>query len=203
MAALQEESLEGNVSTEYLSGAALSSVLRDVGATLTPEDELEDIAKAEAAVNAKDNERKAVVDKLQDDLNALIHKLQAATAAAQRPEGQPSAQEHEIHVRQLEQQQYASHKALRDEQEGVTKRESELARTRAERDKVRAWDVGAGAGNAGQVVRLELFKGLGFSMLGDKILVRNDAKPDVNVVALDDGVGRVHRANALWAMAGE
>ena len=43
-------------------------MVRDVGPTLRPDDELGDIAAAEEAVSAKDNERTEIVDKLRDEL---------------------------------------------------------------------------------------------------------------------------------------
>jgi len=46
----------------------LRKIIRDVEPTLSPDDELDDIAAAEAAVNAKDTERAEVVDALRDEL---------------------------------------------------------------------------------------------------------------------------------------
>lgn len=43
-------------------------VLVDVGTTLSPEDELDNLAAAEAAVNAKDAERADVISKLDVEL---------------------------------------------------------------------------------------------------------------------------------------
>ncbi len=47
-----------------------SKIVRDVGPMLTPDEELQDIAEAEAAVNAKDAERAIVVDAIQNELRS-------------------------------------------------------------------------------------------------------------------------------------
>ena len=145
-------------------------IIRDAGPTLSPDDELGDIAAAEAAVNSKDAERAEVVDTLRDELRrmsaivldcrvlvALIFYLDdidanlpaeltrqhhSAAVAAQRPFSHPTPTEHDSQVRSLEQQQYAVGKQLNEEQATVAKKEVELGRWKGEREEVRRKEVG-------------------------------------------------------------
>ncbi|OCF34766.1 kinetochore protein Spc24 [Kwoniella heveanensis BCC8398] len=115
---------------------ALSTIIRDTGPTLSADEELENLAAAEAAVNAKDQERAAVIDQMQEDLRQLSRQLQQASTAAQRPASHPSSTEHEAQVRSLEQQQYSTVKQLNEEQGAVAKKEVELSKWRSMKDDV-------------------------------------------------------------------
>lgn len=54
-------------------------------------------------------------------------------------------------MRDLQDDQYRTGKSLNEEQAGVTRREAELGRARAEREEVRAWDVASEGGDATKV----------------------------------------------------
>ncbi|WWD22760.1 hypothetical protein CI109_107253 [Kwoniella shandongensis] len=189
---------------------ALAKIVRDVGPNLSPDDELGDLAAAEAAVNAKDAERTEVVDKLRDELRQLSRQHAQATAAAQRPSSHPSAAEHDAQVRSLEQQQYATGKQLNEEQAAVAKKEVELGRWKSEKDEVGKIEVGEGGWADGKIIRLKLFSEAGFSLVPPKdesstakILIRNDTKEDVHAVPIDNSRSKVYTANLIWSLASE
>lgn len=53
-------------------------IVRDVNPNLSPDEELGDLAAAEAAVNAKDAERAEIVDKLRDELRRKLFMIKTA-----------------------------------------------------------------------------------------------------------------------------
>ncbi|CAK9787230.1 hypothetical protein CC85DRAFT_312015 [Cutaneotrichosporon oleaginosum] len=177
------------------------STMRDFRGMLDTEKEFASISQAEKVVLAKEMERSAITGKLQDELDILTDRYEAAARAAERPAGALTAEAYEARVLDLEKDQYASGKAVNEEANGVAQREAELTRARGERDDVRKWDPTAGATDASKVLRLQLFAQLGFRALeGGKILVSNNSAPDIHVVAAADD--RVATANKLWALAG-
>ncbi|WVQ82578.1 hypothetical protein IAT38_004708 [Cryptococcus sp. DSM 104549] len=189
---------------------ALAKIVRDVGPNLSPDEELGDLAAAEAAVNAKDAERTAVVDKLRDELRQLSRQLTAAASAAQRPPSHPTVAEHDAQVHALEQQQYATGKQLNEEQANVAKKEVELGKWRAEKEEVGKMEVGEGGWADGKIIRLKLFSEAGFSLVPPKddsapakILIRNDAKEDVHSVVVDNSRSKVYTANLIWSLASD
>ncbi|WVQ94270.1 hypothetical protein IAU59_001349 [Kwoniella sp. CBS 9459] len=191
---------------------ALSTIIRDTGPTLSVDEELENLAAAEAAVNAKDQEREAVIDQMRDDLRQLSRQLQQASTAAQRPASHPSSADHEAQVRSLEQQQYSTVKQLNEEQGLVGKKEVELGKWRAMKDdvdKIRVGDQDDGWAN-GKVIRLKLLSEAGFSLVpskdsshASKVMIRNDAKEDVHSVPIDKSRSKVYSANLIWSLASD
>ncbi|KAL7420243.1 hypothetical protein Q5752_005212 [Cryptotrichosporon argae] len=197
---------ESNQSHAEPEWSNLTEILREVGPNLSPDEELGDLAAAEAAVNKKDTERAEVVDRLRDELRLLTKQRDAAAAAATRPANQPSELEHEAQVRRLEAEQYAAGKSLNEEQVAIGKKESELGRWRAERDEVSVMQVEGDWADAG-IIRLKMFAEAGFTPLpsrdgSTRILARNDGKPDVHTVTVDKRQ-RVYYANMLWNMVSE
>ncbi|KAK8844688.1 hypothetical protein IAR55_006537 [Kwoniella newhampshirensis] len=189
---------------------ALAKIVRDVGPNLSPDDELGDLAAAEAAVNAKDAERSEVVDGLRDQLRQLSRQHAQATVASQRPSSHPTAAEHDAQVRSLEQQQYATGKQLNEEQAAVAKKEVELGKWRNEKEEVGKIEVGEGGWADGKIIRLRLFSEAGFSLVPSKdesntakILIRNDAKQDVHAVPIDNSRSKVYTANLIWSLASD
>ncbi|ODO00253.1 hypothetical protein I350_06882 [Cryptococcus amylolentus CBS 6273] len=191
---------------------ALAKIVRDVGPNLSPDEELGDLAAAEAAVNAKDAERNAILDKIRDDLRQLSRQLNQAASAAQRPPSHPSPEEHDAHVRSLEQQQYSTGKQLNDEQAAVAKKEVELGKWKASKEEIGKVEIGEDAESwaDGKVIRLKLFSEAGFSLVPpregsstSKILIRNDAKDDVHSVVVDNSRSKVYTANLIWNLASE
>lgn len=77
--------------------------------------------------------------------------LAAAHASAQRPPTVPSPSEHNNLMRQLEEQQYATGKALNEEQAGLAKKEIELGRCKGEKEEVGGWTVGEEEGYGSEV----------------------------------------------------
>ncbi|WVQ72350.1 hypothetical protein IAR50_001901 [Cryptococcus sp. DSM 104548] len=192
--------------------SALAKIVRDVGPNLSPDEELGDLAAAEAAVNAKDAERNEILDKIRDDLRQLSRQLNQAASAAQRPPSHPSPAEHDAQVRSLEQQQYSTGKQLNDEQAAVAKKEVELGKWKLAKEEIGKVEVGEDAESwaDGKVIRLKLFSEAGFSLVppregspSSKILIRNDAKDDVHSVIVDNSRSKVYTANLIWNLASE
>ena len=139
---------------------AVRKIIRDVGPTLSLDDELGDIAAAEAAVNMKDAERAEVVDALRDELRrtckilitilnhcadhdtVLTRQHNSAANAAQRPNSHPTPSEHDAQVRSLEQRQYAVGKQLNEEQAVVSKKEIEVGKWKGEKEDVGRPEIG-------------------------------------------------------------
>ncbi|WWC67190.1 uncharacterized protein I206_101097 [Kwoniella pini CBS 10737] len=194
---------------------ALAKIVRDVGPTLSPDEELGDLAAAEAAVNAKDTERNGVVDKVRDELRQLSRQLTQASAAAQRPSSHPSAAEHDAQVRSFEQQQYSTGKQLNEEQTLVSKREIELGRLKVEREELDNLRIGENKENDddwtnGKVIRLKMLSEGGFTLVpskdnksANKILIRNDLKNDVHSIPIDNSRSKVYTANLIWNLASD
>ena len=164
-----EVGFRGDAFSLTINWPTIRKIIRDVGPTLSPDDELGDIAAAEGAVNAKDTERAEVVDALRDELKrmssafdhqALLQRLphrddvdgnlsaeltrqhHSAAVAAQRPFSHPTPSEHDSQVRLLEQQQYAVGKQLNEEQAAVAKKEVELGKWKGEKEEVGRTEVG-------------------------------------------------------------
>ncbi|WWC57727.1 uncharacterized protein I303_100261 [Kwoniella dejecticola CBS 10117] len=194
---------------------ALAKIVRDVGPTLSPDEELGDLAAAEAAVNAKDYERGVIVDKLRDELRELTRQFEQASSAAQRPPSHPSAAEHDAQVRSLEHQQVSTAKQLNEEQSLVSKRELELGKLKNEKEELDSIQVGENKENDdewlnGKVIRLKMLSDAGFTFVpskdgksANKILIRNDLKNDVHSVPLDSSRSKVYTANYIWNLASE
>ncbi|ORY22134.1 hypothetical protein BCR39DRAFT_552234 [Naematelia encephala] len=187
---------------------ALAKIVRDVGPTLHPDEELGDLAAAEQAVNAKDAERAEVVDLLRDELRALTKQYNLASHAAQRPASHPTTAEHDAQVRSLEGEQYALGKQLNEEQAGVSKKEVELGRVKGEKEEVGRIQVGEEGYLNGKIIRLKMFAEAGFSILDKegqqpKVLIRNDNKDDVHSVVADPARSKVNMANLIWSLASE
>ncbi|WVW81398.1 hypothetical protein I302_103390 [Kwoniella bestiolae CBS 10118] len=196
---------------------SLAKIVRDVGPTLSPDEELGNLAAAEAAVNAKDTERTAVVDKARDELRQLSRQLAQASSAAQRPSSHPTAVEHEEQVRQLEQKQYTVGKQLNEEQSLVSKKEVELGKLKLEKQEVEKINIGEEDEDDGKndwmdgkIIRLKILSESGFSLVpskdnksADKILIRNDLKDDVHSVPIDNSRSKVYTANLIWNLASE
>ncbi|BEJ14476.1 hypothetical protein CspHIS471_0402430 [Cutaneotrichosporon sp. HIS471] len=180
---------------------SLISTMRNARELLDVEKEFASIGQAEKVVLAKELERSVITGKLQDELDALTERYEAAARAAERPEGALTAEAYETRVIDLEKDQYASGKAVNEAANGNARREAELTRARGEREDVRKWDPTADATDASKVLRLQLFAQLGFRALEDgKILVSNNSTPDVHVFPVGDD--RVATANKLWELAG-
>nr|KIR48554.1 kinetochore protein Spc24, fungi type [Cryptococcus bacillisporus CA1280] len=203
---------EQNVSQEMSEEGwrALAKIVRDVNPNLSPDEELGDLAAAEAAVNAKDAERTEIVDKLRDELRQLSRQHSQAAAAAQRPASHPSPAEHEANVRSLEQQQFSIAKQLNEEQAAVAKKEVELGKWKTAKEDIEKVEVGEGVWADGKVIRLKLFSEAGFSLVSPKdssnvtkVLIRNDAKEDVHSVVVDNSRSKVYTANLIWSLASD
>ncbi|WWD06218.1 hypothetical protein V865_004304 [Kwoniella europaea PYCC6329] len=196
---------------------SLAKIIRDVGPTLSPDEELGSLAAAEAAVIAKDTERNAVVDKTRDELRQLTRQLAQASAAAQRPSSHPTAMEHEEQVRQLEQKQYSVGKQLNEEQSAVSKKEVELGKLKLEKQEVEKINIGEDDDEDGQsdwmdgkIIRLKILSESGFSLVpskdnktASKILIRNDLKDDIHTVPIDNSRSKTNTANLIWSLASE
>ncbi|AFR92556.1 kinetochore protein Spc24 [Cryptococcus neoformans] len=203
---------EQNVSQEMSEEGwrALAKIVRDVNPNLSPDEELGDLAAAEAAVNAKDAERTEIVDKLRDELRQLSRQHSQAATAAQRPTSHPSPAEHEANVRSLEQQQFSIAKQLNEEQAAVAKKEVELGKWKSAKEEIEKIEIGEGDWADGKVVRLKLFSEAGFSLVSSKdgsnvtkVLIRNDAKEDVHSVVVDNSRSKVYTANLIWSLASD
>ncbi|OXB39790.1 hypothetical protein LQV05_000401 [Cryptococcus neoformans] len=203
---------EQNVSQEMSEEGwrALAKIVRDVNPNLSPDEELGDLAAAEAAVNAKDAERTEIVDKLRDELRQLSRQHSQAAAAAQRPTSHPSPAEHEANVRSLEQQQFSIAKQLNEEQAAVAKKDVELGKWKSAKEEIKKIEIGEGDWADGKVVRLKLFSEAGFSLVSSKdgsnvtkVLIRNDAKEDVHSVVVDNSRSKVYTANLIWSLASD
>ncbi|WWC85451.1 uncharacterized protein L201_000314 [Kwoniella dendrophila CBS 6074] len=195
---------------------SIAQIVREVGPTLSPDDELGDLAAAEEAVIAKDQERAAIQDKIQEELRQLSRQLTQATTAAQRPPSHPSALEHESQVRSLEQQQYTIGKQLNEEQSSISKKEIELSKLKLEKEEIDKYQVDQD-GNSndddwinGKVIRLKMLSDAGFKLVTpkdnkgpNKILIRNDKKNDVHSVSIDNTRSKVYTANLIWSLASE
>ncbi|KAK1921330.1 hypothetical protein DB88DRAFT_98009 [Papiliotrema laurentii] len=203
---------------------AMTKILQDVRPTLLPDEELGDLAAAEAAVQEKIVERNVIIDQLQEDLRQLTRQHAQAVQAAQRPPTHPSLQEHDAQVRTLESKQHHLGKALNEEQVGMTKREGELQRAKGEKEEVEAEEVGDDDWVDGKALRLKLLADAGFTFVppkddktGAKVLIRawsvptiqtlltpgNDVKEDVHTVSVDKNKSRVHQANLMWSLASD
>ncbi|WRT63336.1 uncharacterized protein IL334_000241 [Kwoniella shivajii] len=203
---------EHNESQEFSEDQwkALAKIIRDVGPNLSPDEELGDLAAAEAAVNAKDSERTVVVDTAREALRSLSRQHAQASTAAQRPPSHPSATEHDAQVRTLEQQQYATGKQLNEEQAAVAKKEVELGRWKNEKEEVDKLQIGEEDWANGKIIRLKLLSEAGFSLVppkdnagSTKVLIRNDAKDDVHSVPIDNSRSKAYTANLIWSLASE
>lgn len=149
--------------------------MNDLGAKLDASTDIQALHEISELVNGKEEAWEADLAIQRQELETLQAALQRARAAAQRPTGTPSAEEHERTVRRLTEEQYAAHKSLNEEEAQTSRCDAELARLRAEREEVKALKVEDKGENHGQVLRLGLFGGMGFSVLEErpaKILVR-------------------------------
>ncbi|KAI9634310.1 uncharacterized protein MKK02DRAFT_38986 [Dioszegia hungarica] len=187
----------------------LRRVLVDVGTTLSAEDELDNLAAAEAAVIARDTERASIVSKLEAEYRQLQKQHSAAASSALRPSTVPSPSEHNDQMRHLEGQHYSTVKALTEEQATLGKKEVELGRCKSEREEVGGWKVGEEEGYESDVLRLKLLNDIGFRLLPRtdnapvKVLIRNDAKEDVHTTTLDKTRSKAQWANLVWNLASE
>jgi kinetochore protein Spc24 len=148
-------------------------LVRDVGPTLNPDEELGDLMMAERAVHAKQAEREEIIVALEEevkstlltffllclvipghhtyninditiaDSTALERDIVQAKSKAQRPSTVPSQAEHDAHVQRLADQQVAVGKQLNEEQTLLGKKEIELGEWKAERENIEKVDVGA------------------------------------------------------------
>ncbi|WVQ64425.1 uncharacterized protein L199_002591 [Kwoniella botswanensis] len=195
---------------------SLAKIIRDVGPTLSPDEELGSLAAAEAAVIAKDTERNAVVDETRNELRQSSRQLAQASAAAQRPSSHPTAMEHEEQVRQLEQKQYSVGKQLNEEQSVVSKKEAELGKLKLEKQEVEKINIGEDDEDGqsdwmdGKIIRLKILSESGFSLVpskdnktASKILIRNDLKDDIHTVPIDNSRSKTNTANLIWSLASE
>lgn len=149
--------------------------MNDLGAKLDASSDIQALHEISELVNGKEEAWEADLAVQRGELEALEAALQRARAAAQRPAGTPSAEEHEAAMRRLTEEQYTAHKSLNEEEAQTSRCDGELARLRAEREDVRALRVEDKGENHGHVLRLGLFGGMGFNVLDEKpvkILVR-------------------------------
>lgn len=152
-----------------------SDVMNDVGTKFDHESAINELLEVSDLVNVRQEQWDAELAVKRGELETLQATLQRARAAAQRPAGTPSAEEHEASVRRLTEEQYAAHKSLNEEEAQTSRHDGELARLRAEREDVKQLRVEDKGENHAQVLRLGLFGGMGFSVLEEKppkILVR-------------------------------
>nr|ODN87038.1 hypothetical protein L203_03812 [Cryptococcus depauperatus CBS 7841] len=204
----EEQSESQDISEE--GWKTLAKIVRDVGPSLVCDEELKDLAAAEIAVNVKDAERAARVDKLRDELRQLTKQYGQAASAAQRPPSHPSPAEHDAQVHLLEQQQYSAGKQLNEEQTVLSKKEVELGGWKAAKEEVAKVEVGEDNWENDKVIRLKLFMEAGISFVppkdstsASKVLIRNDAKEDVHSVVIDSSRSKSYTANLIWSLASD
>ncbi|ORX41296.1 hypothetical protein BD324DRAFT_614014 [Kockovaella imperatae] len=183
--------------------------IKDTVNMLNPDEELQDLEAAESAFGKIEEEREAMLQRLENEVNELAKQYEAAAQDAVRPKTLPPVEEHLAQVRDLERQQVSLGKSINEEQAKVVGKETELRDLKTRKDQIVNVDVGAEMAPDSKAARLKLLSDMGFTYIpgqgssSSKILIRNEAKLDVHTVALDNKRAKAYYANVIWSMLGD
>ncbi|KAJ7285676.1 hypothetical protein C8J57DRAFT_1285518 [Mycena rebaudengoi] len=175
--------------------------LRTVKAVVVPDDDYLTLVAAEETIAAAEAKRKTELDKVHSTLKALSKALEAARISATRPSSVPSAEAHASTLNDLD--------ASRLRPEGLmASKEAELAGLKDESRRLEDYDPAAEHEKEldGTVLRLQIYKGLGFEPILDKhgnvtrMLVRSQSG-DIHAVDFNDGKSDFEYTELLWKLA--
>ncbi|KAJ7694196.1 hypothetical protein B0H17DRAFT_1058147 [Mycena rosella] len=182
--------------------------LRDVKAVVVPDDDYLTLVAVEETIAAADAKRRKELDELHSNLKALSKILDSARLSATRPSSVPSAETHTSTLNELDISSLSLAKSIKEAEGVVASKEGELTALKEEARRLEDYDPAAEHEKEldGTVLRLQIYKGLGFEPVLDKhgnvakMLVRAQSG-DVHVVDFNDGRTEFEYTQLLWKLA--
>ncbi|EIW60564.1 uncharacterized protein TRAVEDRAFT_57770 [Trametes versicolor FP-101664 SS1] len=180
--------------------------IREMIPIMDPEDDYLTIAAAEEQMAMTHESRQKDMHDAHVKVKQLARKLEAARASATRPSTIPSAEEHAVHMNDLDATRLSLAKAINDAESALAAKEAELTRFKEETRNLESSDPAAEHELDSTALRLAIQKGAGFEPIVDahgrlsKVLVRADSG-DVHCVTFDQPKSDDEYAQLLWNLA--
>ncbi|KAJ8462622.1 hypothetical protein ONZ45_g17868 [Pleurotus djamor] len=182
-------------------------LIKDMGPIIDPEEDFNTIVIAEQNNAIAEARRKKELEEAFMNLKALSKVLDAARTSSTRPSTVLSMEAHQSTMNELELSRLSLAKAVSDTERLVGSKEAEAAALKEEARSAESSDPSREHGKEldGTVLRLQIYKGLGFTPIIDKhgqqkLLIQSESL-DLHSVPVKSGEHPVHRANHLWNLA--
>ncbi|KAJ7343646.1 hypothetical protein DFH08DRAFT_873287 [Mycena albidolilacea] len=183
-------------------------VLHSVKAVVGPDDDYYTIVAAEQTIAAAEAKRKKELDELHANLKALSKIVESARVSATRPSSVPSPEAHTSFLNELDGTSLSLAKSIKETEGSLASKEGELAALKDAARRLEDYDPAAEHEKEldGTVLRLQIYKGLGFEPVPDKhgniakILVRGQSA-DIHVVDFNNGKPDLEYTQLLWKLA--
>ncbi|PPQ75503.1 hypothetical protein CVT24_013360 [Panaeolus cyanescens] len=185
-----------------------AKLIRDMLPIMDPDEDYLTIVSAEESIAASEARRKKELEAAHANLKALTRVLEAARNSSTRPASVPSEAAHIAMVNELDSSRMALFKEISEKEALLASKESELSALKDEARRLEVYDPAAEHEKEldGTMLRLALYKGLGFEPILDKhgklqkMLVRSTSG-DIRTVDLTTGKSDFDYAQELWQVA--
>ncbi|KAI0312730.1 hypothetical protein OF83DRAFT_1066701 [Amylostereum chailletii] len=173
---------------------------------MDPEEDYLTIVAADEQMRARDGARRKELEQAREDLRALTRARDSARASATRLPSVPSEAEHTQLLDELDTEQVTLAKLTQDAESALANKRAELARLKEEARALEEQDPAAEHELDGTVLRLQIYKGLGFEPVLarngklEKMLVRSSSG-DIHVVKKDPTRSPADHMDLLWKLA--
>ncbi|KAI0063405.1 hypothetical protein BV25DRAFT_1869850 [Artomyces pyxidatus] len=173
---------------------------------IDPEEDYLTIALAEEQMAVRAAARKKELDQAHSNLKALSRILDTARSSATRPPTIPSAEKHAEHLNHLDATRLNLAKAINDAESALSSKQAELSRLKEEARALEGSDPAAEHDLDGTVLRLQIYRGLGFEPVLnkrgelEKMLVEG-MSGDIHVISSDDRKSEQENVELLWKLA--
>jgi len=176
---------------------------------MNPDEDYLTIVAAEKMIASSEAEQKKEFEEIHAKLKELIRVLEGARISCTRPSSLPSEEAHASLMNELDSSRLSLAKAISDTETLAASREAELSALKEEARRLELYDPAAEHEKEldGSVLRLAIFKGMGFEPIVDKdgsinkMLVRSQSG-DVHLVDFSDGKTDYEYTQLLWRLAG-